>query len=153
MLSPGGGGEVAEGSMGAGTGLAMQQRSNRQTAGNGSLLARAMPCHAMPSCLPSAVGPPSLQARVAAGPHAMEGRPPHTTALLSATLHKQLGALATLALRDPAVVGFDVRKVGVGAGGWVQEGTKKQPHGYDYKMLFVAVGLARCMCLHVKLAG
>ncbi|KAG2489609.1 hypothetical protein HYH03_011889 [Edaphochlamys debaryana] len=36
------------------------------------------------------------------------------TVLLSATLHKQLGALTELAMRDPAVVGFDVEQTGKG---------------------------------------
>ncbi|KAG2442452.1 hypothetical protein HXX76_002538 [Chlamydomonas incerta] len=54
------------------------------------------------------------QAAAAAGPgpgsSAAAGASQRRTVLVSATLHKQLGALAELALQDPAVVGFDVQQ-------------------------------------------
>ena len=52
-------------------------------------------------------GPGSAGAVAAAAAAAASQR---RTVLVSATLHKQLGALAELALRDPAVVGFDVKQ-------------------------------------------
>ncbi|GIL86758.1 hypothetical protein Vretifemale_14995, partial [Volvox reticuliferus] len=44
----------------------------------------------------------------------VDGAKRRQTVLLSATLHKQLGALAELSLKEPAVIGFEMRKTGEG---------------------------------------